>query len=137
MSQSPLFSPIQIMRIMRRPCPDCGNVTGYGEQRGPHVSMFCAKCDRWQFHETQHKERNMAFTHNVNSGSLFKNEYRTKDSAPHWKGSANWEGQVFEIAAWLQEGKNGQKYFRLKLQPPYERPSRNATVEIEEEDPFA
>ncbi len=36
--------------FMRRLCADCHSCLGYLERRGPHLSVFCAGCRRWQYH---------------------------------------------------------------------------------------
>jgi uncharacterized protein (DUF736 family) len=61
----------------------------------------------------------MAFQHNEGSGSLFRNDKKTSDKQPSHRGTANFEGQIIEIAAWVKEKKDGTKYFSLKLQRPY------------------
>jgi hypothetical protein len=43
-----------------------------------------------------------------NSGTLFKNEKREKDTHPHATGSALIEGVEYWVSAWTKEGKNGK-----------------------------
>lgn len=42
-----------------------------------------------------------------NSGSLFKNDRRDKDSQPNARGKAMIDGVMFEVSAWTKQGKNG------------------------------
>jgi hypothetical protein len=58
------------------------------------------------------------FVHNELSGSLFKNERRTKDSQPMYQGSCVIGGEEYWISAWINESKsNGKKYMGLKFEP--------------------
>lgn len=43
-----------------------------------------------------------------NSGNLFKNDRREKESHPHAKGSAIINGVEYWVSAWTKEGKNGK-----------------------------
>jgi len=69
-----------------------------------------------------------------NSGSLFGNERREKDSHPHAKGSAVIDGREYWVDAWTNTDKNGKRYqslkFKLKEQrgeprKPYSEPARH------------
>jgi len=51
------------------------------------------------------------FEHKNNTGSLFRNQYKTKDNQPDHKGTAKIDGKEFDIGAWINTDKNGQKYF--------------------------
>jgi hypothetical protein len=48
------------------------------------------------------------FEQKDNSGSLFKNERREKDTHPHATGSATIAGVEYWVSAWTKEGKNGK-----------------------------
>lgn len=50
----------------------------------------------------------MAFEQRDNSGSLFKNDKREKDSHPNAKGSAMIDGVEYWISSWTKEGKKGK-----------------------------
>lgn len=58
----------------------------------------------------------MAFEMKPNTGSLFKNDRREKDSQPHAKGSALIDGIEYWISAWTNESKSGEKYQSLKFE---------------------
>lgn len=62
----------------------------------------------------------MAFEHRDNSGSLFKNERREKDTHPHATGTAMIGGVLYEISAWTKEGRKG-KFQSLSFKPKQER----------------
>jgi len=50
-------------------------------------------------------------------GSLFMNQYKTKDSQPTLTGSCTFEGKVYKIAAWENEESNDNKfYYNLKFE---------------------
>lgn len=50
----------------------------------------------------------MAYTHKENSGSLFKNEKREKDTHPHMTGTALIDGKEYWVSAWTKEGAKGR-----------------------------
>lgn len=29
-------------------CPKCGNDSFYTKRKGPHIGLYCKKCDMWQ-----------------------------------------------------------------------------------------
>ena len=56
----------------------------------------------------------MSYEHKDNTGSLFKNEKRTKDTQAQAVGSAVIEGVAYWVDAWTNE-KNGARYQSLKF----------------------
>jgi hypothetical protein len=50
----------------------------------------------------------MAFEHRENSGTLFKNERREKETHPHARGEALIGGVLYEVSAWTKEGAKGR-----------------------------
>tara|TARA_X000001388_G_scaffold25996_1_gene18238 strand:+ start:2922 stop:3125 length:204 start_codon:yes stop_codon:yes gene_type:complete len=52
---------------------------------------------------------------NTNSGALFKNANKEKETQPDMSGEVNVEGKEFRIAAWSNESKKGVKYLSLKI----------------------
>ena len=54
---------------------------------------------------------------NTNTGALFKNDRREKDTHPEYKGSINVGGEEYWLSAWVKTSKNGAKYFSLSVQP--------------------
>ncbi len=64
----------------------------------------------------------MAYQQRENSGSLFKNDKREKDSQPNAKGSALIGGVEYWVDAWTKEGKNG-KWQSLSFKPKTAKPS--------------
>ena len=60
---------------------------------------------------------------NENRGVLFKNNRKEKDNQPDYTGQGNWQGQDFQISAWVKEGKNG-KFFSFSFQEPYQKEAK-------------
>jgi len=64
----------------------------------------------------------MTFTHKNNSGSLFKNNRKEKDTHPDYRGEINVEGKVYWLNAWLNEAQStGQKYLSIRVNPKEEQ----------------
>ena len=52
-----------------------------------------------------------------NSGNLFRAKKRPSDKHPEYDGTAEIDGQEYRMAAWVQEARDGSKYFRIKFTP--------------------
>jgi len=59
----------------------------------------------------------MAFELRDNSGSLFKNEKKEKDSHPDYTGNGMIDGREYWFSAWIKTGKNGSKFMSLAFKP--------------------
>jgi hypothetical protein len=57
----------------------------------------------------------MAYEQKDNSGSLFVNDRREKDSHPNAKGTAMIDGKEYWVDAWTNTSANGKKYQSLKF----------------------
>ena len=55
-----------------------------------------------------------------NTGAIFKNNHKNKDSHPDYKGTAMIRGQKTEISLWINESKTGIKYFGATFSEPYQ-----------------
>ena len=64
----------------------------------------------------------MAFEQKDNSGSLFKNDKREKDTHPHAKGSAKIDGVDYWVSAWTKTKDGGEKWQSLAFKRKDERP---------------
>jgi len=84
----------------------------------------------------------MAYEMKENSGSLFKNDKREKDTHPNATGSALIDGVEYWVSAWTKEGANGKWQslaFNRKEEKPAQAPTRarqNARDDIESDIPF-
>ena len=59
------------------------------------------------------------FEHKDDTGSLFKNE-KTSENAPDYKGKAKVNGELKDMAAWINKSKDGTKtYLSITFQEPY------------------
>ena len=56
-----------------------------------------------------------------NAGVIFKNDRKQRDSHPDYKGEIDVNGERFEIALWVKEGKKG-KFFSASISEPYQKP---------------
>jgi hypothetical protein len=63
------------------------------------------------------------FEHKENSGTVFHNIHKVKDTQPDWKGKANIGGEVKDIAMWERTSPKGQ-YFSIAISEPYVKPDQ-------------
>jgi len=60
--------------------------------------------------------------HKENTGTIFKNDFKKNDNHPDYKGTANVNGELKEVALWVRTGKNsGKKFFSLVISEPYKK----------------
>ncbi len=59
----------------------------------------------------------MAYEQRDNSGSLFKNDRKEKETHPDYKGSCMVGGVEMWMSAWLKTGANGTKFMSFSFQP--------------------
>lgn len=57
-----------------------------------------------------------------NSGAIFKNDKKTAETHPDYKGKVNVNGADMEVALWLKTSQSGMKYFSASFSEPYVRP---------------
>jgi uncharacterized protein (DUF736 family) len=80
---------------------------------------------------------------NTNRGAIFKNEQKSSDKQPDYKGKINVDGVEKQISLWLSTSqKDGKKFFSVQISEPYQpqqqAPSGGLTVaDVEKADlPF-
>ncbi|ANS03000.1 hypothetical protein [uncultured Mediterranean phage uvDeep-CGR1-KM17-C101] len=61
-----------------------------------------------------------------NTGAIFKNDYKKTDQHPDYKGKAMVDGQMKDVAVWLNESKSGVKYFSVKFSESWTEGEREA-----------
>jgi hypothetical protein len=69
-----------------------------------------------------------------NSGILFKNDRKTRDTDRDYSGSATIDGREYWMSGWLKEGKRG-KFMTFSFTPKHKEKSP-ATVPYDDEVPF-
>lgn len=62
----------------------------------------------------------MAYEKKDDTGALFKNDRKEKETHPDYKGDALIDGTEMWIAAWIKQGKNG-KFMSLSFTPKDEQ----------------
>ena len=70
----------------------------------------------------------MAYEIKPNSGSLFKNDRKEKETHPDYKGSCMVGGVEMWMSAWLKTSGNGTKFMSFSFQPKEQQqaPARQA-----------
>jgi uncharacterized protein (DUF736 family) len=72
-----------------------------------------------------------------NTGAIFKNDKKTAETHPDYKGKVNVNGADMEVALWLKESKAGTKYFSATFQEPYVKPEARVVTDEQDDDlPF-
>jgi len=84
----------------------------------------------------------------INSGAIFKNDKKTADNQPDYRGKINVEGKELEISLWVKTAQSGVKYMSAAIKEPYVAPSpapvlqntsdkiKSAADEFEDDLPF-
>jgi uncharacterized protein (DUF736 family) len=54
---------------------------------------------------------------NRDRGALFKNNDKTEESQPDYRGNINVDGTEYWLSAWLKTSKAGMKYMSLSIKP--------------------
>jgi uncharacterized protein (DUF736 family) len=74
---------------------------------------------------------------NTNSGALFKNDKRTNDRQPQYRGRINANGVEFWVSAWVKKSRNGANFMSLALTPVEEQVESGASdVDFDDDIPF-
>jgi uncharacterized protein (DUF736 family) len=77
---------------------------------------------------------------NNNSGALFKNDKKTHEKHPDYRGEAEINGQKYRVSSWLKTSKAGNKFMSLSFtvdNGEYQKANvAPAVVEIDDNIPF-
>lgn len=66
----------------------------------------------------------MSYEQRDNSGSLFKNDRKEKDSHPDYTGNGMIDGKGFWFSAWIKKDRNGKAFMSLSFKPKEDQPRR-------------
>jgi uncharacterized protein (DUF736 family) len=66
-----------------------------------------------------------------NAGALFKNDNKTKETQPDYKGNAIINGQPKQISAWINTSAKGLKYMSLTFEEPRDKNEVKTEVKTE------
>ena len=80
----------------------------------------------------------MAYEPNPGWGSIFKNTDKRSDKAPDYRGTIKTpDGDLYEIAGWIKEGRNGGRFINVKVQQPLpEGASERGGQQADDDIPF-
>jgi uncharacterized protein (DUF736 family) len=59
----------------------------------------------------------------INTGAIFKNDKKTADNQPDYRGKINVEGKELEISLWVRTAQSGVKYMSAAIKEPYVAPA--------------
>jgi len=68
-----------------------------------------------------------------NSGAIFKNDKKTKETHPDYKGKVMVNGKEMEVALWVKESAKGLKYFSASFSEPYV-PTESPRIQVQQID---
>ena len=72
----------------------------------------------------------------TNRGAIFKNDRKTTDSHPDYKGTLNVEGKEYWVSSWINKSKAGQSYMSVSIQPKEDQQAPVKTEAQVEADGF-
>jgi uncharacterized protein (DUF736 family) len=84
----------------------------------------------------------------INSGAIFKNDKKTADNQPDYRGKINVEGKELEISLWVKTAQSGVKYMSAAIKELWVAPDpapvlqntsdkiKSAADEFEDDLPF-
>ena len=77
----------------------------------------------------------MAYEQREGSATLFRNDKKSSDKAPDWRGEGMLNGELIEIAAWEKSGSRGTFFsLNLKNKQAYVPKQEKVTSDSNEDD---
>jgi uncharacterized protein (DUF736 family) len=76
---------------------------------------------------------------NTNQGALFRNEDKTEEKHPDYRGSINVGGVDHWLSAWIKTSKKGSKYMSLSVKPKNSdnaQPKKASAQALNDQVPF-
>ena len=75
------------------------------------------------------------FKHKPGSGSIFKNNYKDKDTHPDYKGKiVLQDGTEQDIALWIKDTATGGKFFSAAISNPYVKEEDTPTKPLDNKE---
>lgn len=73
----------------------------------------------------------------TNTGAIFKNDKKTNEKQPDYKGKVNVNGKEMDVALWVKDTKTGEKFFSASFSEPYVAPAQMESKPVINDDlPF-
>lgn len=66
----------------------------------------------------------MAYEQRDNSGSIFKNQKKEKDTHPDYTGNGMIDGREYWFSAWIKTDRNGNRFMSMAFKPKEEQQPR-------------
>ena len=71
------------------------------------------------------------YEHKPNRGTIWKNDYKTSENQPDYKGDClietpDGKTHAMDMSAWINETSNGKKYLSFQFQEPYQGEGKKA-----------
>ncbi len=70
----------------------------------------------------------MAEYDNTNRGTLFKNDRKSQENHPDYRGTINVNGVDKDISAWIKVAASGVKYLSIAASDPYVKPAETVSA---------
>lgn len=67
----------------------------------------------------------------TNTGAIFKNDKKTSQNQPDYRGKVNVNGKEMEIALWVKTSSAGNTYFSASFSEPYVAPTNNVAPQTQ------
>ena len=70
-----------------------------------------------------------------NTGAIFKNDKKTAENQPDYRGKMMVDGKEWEISLWIRESQaTGLKYFSAAIKEPFVKPTEASPVQTPKQD---